>query len=327
MSVKFKKLAIATAVGASLGFAGMAQANNSLLFPYITTSATAYTFVSLFNDPDPLNAGSGGAGFGHDAVGYHFYYGYKAVGAAATAACTHRDFPVDVTEGALLQFEVGYKLDLPTEFGDPVSYGATLRLENNRLPANSEGFLIVTVPAPVAAEVARGEAAVIDTATGLALTYTANSVPNVIGDFSGTGNVEHVTSWYPRNVVTTSWYALPVGTLAQMTPNSGGGIFGRILPNTDADNQGAYGRAENYTSGSVPNNLRCFGTFTVDNLLTAPFNQGGWMSIVSLTSNTANVFTNVAPDDVIADDILLYKRQQTSAVGSSLDMIQPEVAR
>ncbi|MBI1905190.1 MAG: hypothetical protein HYS20_02955, partial [Rhodocyclales bacterium] len=45
MSVKFKKLAVASAVSASLGFAGMAQAEVSLLFPYITTGSTAYTFI------------------------------------------------------------------------------------------------------------------------------------------------------------------------------------------------------------------------------------------------------------------------------------------
>jgi len=337
MSVKFKKLAIATAVGASLGFAGMAQANNSLLFPYITTSASAYTFVSLFDDPDPAGAGSpGGAGYGHSPVTFHLYYGYKALGAAATSNCTHRDFPVEVTRGALLQFEVGYKMDLPTEFGDPVSYGTALRSDNNRLPAESEGFLIVEYsnPGPVAdpftaTAVVRGEAAVIDTNSGLSTTYTPIlGVGNANADFAPEGSPNHVTSWYPRAIVPASWYAIPMGLRSEMTPNAGGGINATIRPVTDSANIGAYGRAEQYTSGSKVNPLRCFGTFDVNKLLTAEFNAGGWMSI-NATAPTYHV-DGVSPDAAVAtvnNNILLYKLQTTNALGASRTFIQRELAR
>jgi hypothetical protein len=332
MSVKFKKLAIATAVGASLGFAGMAQANNSLLFPYITTSATAYTFVSLFDDP--VVGSVAGAGYGHEPIAYHLYYGYKAINAAATSNCLHRDFQVEVTRGALLQFEVGYKLDLPTEFADPVGYGASLRLENNRLPASSEGFLVVQysnvgADAYSGGALVRGEAAVIDTASGLSTTYTPLNVAGAVNpDFSPAGAAEHVTSWYPRAIVPASWYTVPLSLRSEMTPNAGGGINATIRPVTDANNIGAFARAEQYTSGSLTNSLRCFGTFDVDDLLTAPFNQGGWMSVQSAFTTYQNgPAAGVATTGATANASLLYKLQSTGALGGQLSFIQREVAR
>lgn len=342
MSVKFKKLAVASAVSASLGFAGMAQAEVSLLFPYITTGATAYTFISIYHDADRNTVAGNLHPVGappHAARTHHLYYGFKTVGAAATAACTHRDFPVSVTQGALLQFEVGGKLNLVTEFGDPAGYGTQLALANNQIPANSEGFLIVenaTGVADVVDETRRGEAAVIDTATGLATAYAATqSAQTNVNDGAFAAAIpatEYVTSWYPRNIVTTTWYALPTGLRTAMTPNAGGGIRASIHPITNRDNIGAYSRAENYTSGSLQNNLRCFGTFNVDNLLGAPFTTGGWMSVSATAQNAT--FTTVAP--VLAADgagshgdqpFALWKIQNTSAVGSNLTLINASQAR
>lgn len=341
MSVKFKKLAVASAVSASLGFAGMAQAEVSLLFPYITTGATAYTFISIYHDPD-RNALAGNqhpvGAPPHGAINHHLYYGFKAVGAAATSACTHRDFPVAVTRGALLQFEVGGKLNLVTEFGDPAGYGTQLALANNQIPAGSEGFLIVenaTGVVDVVDDTRRGEAAVIDTATGLATAYlaiqTAQTNVNDAALAAAVPTTEYVTSWYPRNVVTTTWYALPTGLRTVMTPNGGGGIRASINPVTNRDNLGAYARAENYTSGSLQNNLRCFGTFNVDNLLGAPFNTGGWMSIAATTQDAAYALPQFFAADAAGNHgnqpFALWKIQNTSAVGSNLTLISPSQPR
>mgnify|MGYP003574343281 CR=1 FL=1 len=341
MSVKFKKLAVASAVSASLGFAGMAQAEVSLLFPYITTGTTAYTFISIYHDADRNTAAGNLHPVGappHAARTHHLYYGFKTVGAAATAACTHRDFPVSVTQGALLQFEVGGKLNLVTEFADPAGYGTQLALANNQLPANSEGFLIVenaTGVADVVDETRRGEAAVIDTATGLATAYPAiQGAQTVVNDglFAAVvPTIEYVTSWYPRNIVTTSWYALPTGARTAMTPNGGGGIRASINPVTNHQNVGAYSRAENYTSGSLQNNLRCFGTFNVDNLLGAPFNTGGWMTVAATAQNATFTTAPVVAADGAGSSgdqpFALWKIQSTSAVGGNLTLISPSQAR
>lgn len=341
MSVKFKKLAVASAVSASLGFAGMAQAEVSLLFPYITTGTTAFTFISIYHDADRNTVAGNLHPVGappHAARVHHLYYGFKAVGANPTTACTHRDFPVQVTQGALLQFEVGGKLNLVTEFGDPAGYGTQLALANNQIPAGNEGFLIVenaTGVADIVDETRRGEAAVIDTATGLATAYAATqSIQTAVNDPNFAAVVaatEYVTSWYPRNIVTTTWYALPTGLRTVMTPNAGGGIRASISPVTNHQNVGAYSRAENYTSGSLQNNLRCFGTFNVDNLLGAPFTTGGWMSVAATLQNAT--FTNAV---VVAADgagssgnqaFALWKIQNTTALGGNLTLINASQAR
>ncbi len=299
MSVKFKKLAIASAVGATLGMAGVAQAETALLFPFVTTSASAFTFITLFQDPDrnqnapiggttPIQGSFPAGAPPHAAYTHNMYYGYKEAGQSATDACKHLDFPVQVTQGALLQFEVGNKYDLPSDFGE-VAYGNQLRAGNNRLPAGAEGFLIVEDGNGLAADVPdsrrHGEAIVIDTASGLALSYTA--IPGGTNaanpDFStAITSPEYVTSWFPRSLVTTTWYAIPLDVRTQMTPNNPGGIFATIYPVTNPANAGAFGRQENYTSGSRVNNLRCFGHFGLDDLLDRPFAEGGWMSIAAI---------------------------------------------
>lgn len=381
MHVKFKKLAVASAVSAALGVAGTAQAENSLLFPYVNTASTAYTFISLWNDP------SNGFPAGlppHAARNYHFYYGTKAIGAAATSACSHLDFPVSVTEGALLQFEVGTRFNLVADFGDPVGYGATINNANNKVAENREGFLIVESTGAVGnMDRVYGEASMVNTATGVSLAYRArdaraavnadwslrrdqdgDTVRVVLADatFSGMqqGHSEYVTSWFPRHIVTTTWYVLPLGTRAAMTPNLGGGINARITPSTNAANPGAFSRGEFYTSGSVPNNLRCFGSFGVDNLLTASFNTGGWMSVIAdqmnatfaatvatgrqvpfqthavsagafeehahVQTTTANTAAYEALATTTRQPVLIEKFQVTSALGSSvttLSAIQP----
>lgn len=341
MSVKFKKLAVASAVSASLGFAGMAQAEVSLLFPYITTGSTAYTFITIFHDADRNTVAGNLHPVGappHAARTHHLYYGFKTVGAAATSGCTHRDFPVAVTQGALLQFEVGGKLNLVTEFGDPAGYGTQLSLANNQIPAGSEGFLVVENAvgiADIVDETRRGEAAVIDTATGLATAYLAiQSAQANVNDGAFAAAVpgtEYVTSWYPRNIVTTSWYALPTGLRTVMTPNGGGGIRASIRPVTNIANVGAYSRAENYTSGSLQNNLRCFGTFNVDNLLGAPFNTGGWMSVAATTQDAVFGLASVVAADGAGNSgnqpFALWKIQSTSAVGGNLTLISPSQVR
>lgn len=337
MSVKFKKLAIASAVGATLGMAGVAQAEVSLLFPFITTGASAYTFITLYQDPDRNFVAGNQHPVGvppHDAYVHNLFYGYKGVNARATDPCVHLDFPVAVTEAALLQFEVGGKFNLISDFGDPAGYGSTLTLENNKVPANSQGFLIVehNAPAGVTADsMRRGEAIVVDTASGLALSYTA--IPTAAGaitnpDFSlvaGAGSSEFVTSWFPKPLITTTWYALPLGARSAMTPNNGGGLNASISPMTNIANVGAYARAENYTSGSRQNNLRCFGSFALTDLLDAPFTMGGWMSIAATAQGAGygNAPAVAADAAGLSGDlpIALWKLQQSNELGSSVTVI------
>lgn len=351
MSVKFKKLAIASAVGATLGMAGVAQAETALLFPYVTTSASAFTFITLYQDPDRnQNAavvvpgqeiqGSFPAGAPpHAAYTHNMYYGYKNAGDSAVDPCKHLDFPVQVTQGALLQFEVGNKYDLPSDFGEP-SYGNQLRAGNNRLPAGAEGFLIVEDGNGLANDVPdsrrHGEAIVIDTASGLALSYTA--IPG--GDHQANANfapagtaTEYVTSWFPRSLVTTTWYAIPLGARMAMTPNNPGGLLATVFPVTNPANAGAFGRQENYTSGSRVNNMRCFGRFGLDDLLDRPFAEGGWMSIAAMSQPDATfpnppVYAAANAGNTGTQEFALWKLQVSGELGigvSTLNAAEPRI--
>lgn len=324
MSIQFKKLAIATAVGASLGTVSMVHAaDSSLLFPYFNTSSAGYTFISIYQDPDVNGAGNAfpSGNPPHAAVEMNLFYGFKPSDAAATDSCSHIDFPVTITEGALLQFEVSGKEDLARDFGDPDSYGAPFRLANRQIPSDQTGFLIAESTA-MGSDVngdakLHGEAAVIDTATGMAVAYNAVEVTdNNNADFSGTGSTSFVTSWYPDAVVNTSWFALPVGTRQEMTPNAGGGITANIAPVTNAANDGAFGRGEEYTSGTKAQELRCWGTFGVNDLVASPDLMGGWMGITSTGTTAAGT-----------DGMMLWKIQDTSATGQATRLVSPALER
>lgn len=338
MSVKFKKLAIASAVGATLGMAGVAQADNSLLFPYINTGATAFTFITVYQDPFAVASGTAPAPSSDFLTRLNLFYGYKAIGADPAAGCIHKDFPVQVSQGAILQWEVAGKYNLPSDFGDV--YGAEFNDQSARVPAGQEGFLIIEYPSlnttpgsgggAIADQHLYGEAIVADTATGLAVAYTALnddtvlSTPGAVADFTTAGYHEHVTSWYPKSLVGTTWYVLPVSNRLAMTPNGGGGIQVQVAPRTYEANIGAYSRNERYFSGVQAKNLTCFGTFGVNELFNDvdPFPMGGWMSVKTLQQSTGAV--PVPPETTTAAfyrNALVWKLQQSGELGAPVFML------
>jgi len=348
MSVKFKKLAIASAVGATLGMAGVAQADNHLLFPYVTTGATSFTFVTMFQDPDNNLLGNGLTGFPvgvppHDAISYNMYYGYKGLTSAATDPCNHRDFSIGITQGALLQFEVGNQFDLPFDFGDPAGYGENLRKAANVLPMNNHGFLIVETTDPTAAAASpvrtHGEAVVVDTASGLALSYTAvptadgATVPSNYG--AAVPTTEYVTSWMPQSLINTSWYVLPTDVRNLMTPNMAGGLRAMVYAVTNPNNPGAFARAEDYASGVQQVNLRCFATVGLDQLFEAgKFGMGGWASVAAATQNdqwsSLPVYAdvNVAASQSGNRSFALWKLQASGELGNgTVTVFHPAEAR
>jgi hypothetical protein len=324
-----KKLAVATAVSTAIGVGGMAQAN-SVFFPFITTAAGSYTFLTVV--PDAI--GSDGDEFSHDTQNLHFYYGYKAVGAAADDACVHRDYVLSVTDNAILQLEVGGNFNLVTQFNDPPGYGVGFL----PVPAGMNGFASVEDGVESGGVSLFGEGVIIDAASGLTTAYSGIQSPDGENpDWTAVGATEFVTSWFPTNIVSTSWYALALGLRSDMTPNAGGGVYLWLRPETDIDsgpspsNYGAFyrdgnGNNELYVSGTTRTRLRCWGTFELEDLLgdkATVVQHGGWMSV-----------GGYAPDDTAllgftttTQPYALWKVQNTSALGRPATVISGQTPR
>ncbi|MFN3188759.1 MAG: SdrD B-like domain-containing protein [Candidatus Paceibacteria bacterium] len=301
-----------------------------LLFPYVRTGTGSFTFVTIIQDPSEAEFPTGAPP--HDTRNHHLFYGYKPLDAAPTDACQHLDFSVSVTQGALLQFEVGQQFDLPAEFGDPAGYGEALANRNNRLPEGSHGFLIVEDSPGMSIrpnERRRGEAAIIDTSTGITVSYPAvrqDDTDPVSGLplYGAMGSTEFVTSWYPRNEVVTTWYVLPLSQRTDMTPNAGGGLRASLHTVTNAANSGAFSRAEQYTSGSRRADLQCFAFVGIDDVLMAPFDSGGWMSL-ALTAQNEDYSNALAISDGLVpsgnQSFELWKFQHIRAFGQPMTTV------
>ncbi len=319
-----KKLAVATAVSTAIGVGGMAQAD-SVFFPFVTTADGAYTFLTVVNDAVSVD----GDEFSHTTQNLHFYYGYKAVDAAADDACNHRDYVLSVTDNAILQVEVGGKLDLITDFNDPAGYGVGFL----PIPAGNQGFASVenedTNNIPLF-----GEGIVIDAASGLNTAYAGvESTVNSNPDWTSIGATEFVTSWYPTDIVSVSWYALALGQRSAMTPNAGGGVYLWVRPETDTtgSNWGSFyrdGRGNNelYVSGTRHTRLRCWGTFALEDLLgdkSTVVKHGGWMSVGGYQAKADSTLAFTTTTQPYA----LWKIQSTNALGTPVTVISGQAPR
>lgn len=359
MNKTLKKNLIAASVGMALAGAvvpamagGIATGN--ILFPYVSAGANAYTFISIVNTGSVLASTD---------WGYHFSYGMKGVAApnyttAGTAAnCEHQDGRARTTPADLMQFELRNRIDLPATFGDatsvPYYYTGT---------TDTHGFLIVNTDHAVASYMGdttiSGEAVVIDTASGMRVAYssanlsttdaanpdyTINNVGIAGGPVvaptqdpfgaAGANATLNVISWYQAPTVTTSWLVAPLGTRSEMTPSGNGGVVASYrLHNLAFDDTGAYDNNEQFHSGSAATPVRCLGVITRTSMLNSgPANNtvnGGWSQLSTLNGDATHAATLAGGTaGAVANKSLVYKIQNTSAIGGSMSFISREAER
>ena len=328
MNKTFKKTLLVAAVAALSASASMAAevGTTNLLFPYVSSGSSAYTFLTV-----------GNGGTTNTATTVHFVYGMKAATAANSTGCEHGDGNGTLTASDVMQFEMSGKVALPTALAN----GDT----NNSFPwtggADKVGFLMLNNQASNGDQL-YGSAVVVDTASGLRMAYSTqgyntDSAANpdyTINNSGAAGGPEplnnvdvtatgltgyssnHVVSWYATPTVTSSWYVIPLGTEAKMSPSSAiGGVVGTYsMVNATADTGGAYDMKEAFSSGGLSTAVTCYGSVTRDlmlqSLALANTAKGGWAGLAS------NV-TTASSGGVNPNHSLVYSVQTTSAINGS----------
>jgi len=173
MQKSFQKSLLAVAAAAALSSTAFAAevGTNKLIFPYISTASTAYSFITLTNRGSGSTNTSSGAANRLVNVPMHFVYGTKAQTAANSAACEHADGDASATANDVMTFEVMDKVNMFTLTGEGVGTVPS-PLTSSYYPlaaANTgrHGFLIVNGNNAPVGTTLYGSAVVIDTATGL----------------------------------------------------------------------------------------------------------------------------------------------------------------
>ncbi len=295
-------VAAALMAGGLVGLGAQPAHADSLLFPYLSTQAGTFSFVTIVND---------GRGEFSTLTGYHFSYGHKANPVANKKGCGHFDGNVVSTPADMMTFEVNGKVSEPG--GALFEGGAAAPVTSSALTlpvANQTAFLVVeplgnaTASESVAVINVAGWAEVIDTAANMTLAYSTqgfgvNSSTNPNFATSGVGTVYQYISWYPTSLVTTSWHVLPLGATSSMTPPGGGGIRVAVSAHHYGIG-GAFDRDEQFWSGTRTSPVRCFGFVTrADLLQPATITQtdgGGWSYLYSDGTTTVTL-PPTDPDD------------------------------
>ncbi|MES2949205.1 MAG: hypothetical protein V4858_11765 [Pseudomonadota bacterium] len=332
MNKTFKKTLLVAAVAALSASASMASetGKTNLMFPYVSSGANAYTFLTISN-----------GGTQSTAATVHFIYGMKATTATNATGCEHGDGNGTLTANDVLQFEMSNKLNLVTALAN----GDT----NNSFPwtggADKAGFLLLNNdgPAPIAGQNSLyGSAVVVDTASGLRLAYStqgfntdSSQAPDYTINNTGvaggpeplngatptatgltTASLNHQLTWYATPTVSTSWFVIPLGTEALMSPSSSvGGVTGSFsMTSSDGATGGAYDMKEAFSSGALSTTVTCYGTITRDLMLqsTALANsaKGGMASL-------ATTVTTASSGGVNANKAMVFQNQSTTAINGS----------
>ena len=303
MKKTFQKTLIAASIGAVLAASSLvANAADNVLFPFVTTKAGAYTFVSLANN-----------GAAPVATSYHFYYMSKPVGSSNSTACNHFDAIGKTTQNDLVQFEIGKKIDMIAAFGDTTSTPIYQPLVGH------EGFLIVAADVLTANLLYHGEATVIDASSGLYYSYSTEGLtapavadPNYSDAAITSAANDKFASWYPASAVNTTYYVVPTGARSLMAAVAGGGLTATLQANTAGiAGGGAYDKNETPFSGTQNPSVTCFGYVKPGDFLqpgtASATSTGGWMN----TNRTAGTSTGY----------LQYKVQDSSALGAKFTTI------
>ena len=314
---------IAAGIAAHAGTPG----TTNLLFPYVTTTAGAFTFISIVQQGGNQTVSRGPSPL-------HFTYATKAIGApnfntsaAPTQAnCTHLDGDAASTPNDLMQFEMSNRVDVPAAFGDTTS--VPKYFPNTAVGSNRQGFLIVnnepgsSYGSDAVYQGARlyGEAHIINTATGLAVGYstddlhTANTVGTAV-DFStangpDAGLPNKVINWFAEPTVLTSFYILPLASENQMA-FLGGASAAYQVSDATTGLSGSYNNNEQFQSSTATAAIQCLGIVSRATLLgdlNADFSaRGGWGNFNRASGSASNS--------------LVYKLETTSALGASTSFI------
>ena len=173
-----------------------------------------------------------------------------------------------------------------------------------------------------------GEARIINTANGMVLGYSTDDLHTTNAgnpDFAAgpdTGLPNKVISWFPEPAVSTSWYALPLGTEQAMAFAGNLAVRYQVQDSTAtqilAGVGGHYNNNEGFQSSTAATGVTCLGTFNRATLL-GPLNSpwsvnGGWGNMVTVNaSNTVTPTPN-----------LLYKVESTNALGGNMTFVTRE---
>ena len=308
MKKTFQKTLIAASVGAVLAAASVAAqaagtpGTTNLLFPYITTKAGAYTFISISNQAGTSTI------INSQAPTLHFTYSTKSVDASANDKCNHTDGDGSTTVNDLMQFEVANKIDLPGIFGDATS--RPKYFPSGAAGLNQQGFLVVNNQSGASYGAASnytnlrlyGDARIVDTASGLVFGYSTDDLhtPDLTPDFrpdfgtaSGPGgnadNDDKVLSWFPVGPVTTQLFVVPLSNETNMSFSSNVRthfrLIGADLKQSDgsirsSDFGGHYDNNERFQSHELFAGVTCFGTISRKDLIGALSDSwslnGGW---------------------------------------------------
>ncbi len=283
MNVSPKPLTIAIAAFAAIATAPSADADSTLLFPYITTSSSTYTFVSLFHSPKPPPHVASGS-----QNGYHNSFRISAQtrpfhsGNGCRSAGGVKEIPINAP-GTLFQWELNNRFNLLADFGDN---HAQINLQ---IPANEHGYMLVeyggefSASRQVTPSRLYGEAIIIDTATGMLSSYNALHVPKAKNtvDFYDYGGSEFVASWLPTQIVGTSWHVLPIGAVYSdyRTLKLSISDFPSRL-SIDPQEGSAYGRnGQPFYFAPVTKTVDCFATFSTGELVPFGAGAGGWLAL------------------------------------------------
>lgn len=339
-------VAVVAVVTASMGLTGPVEADSpvALLFPFITTEAGKFTFITIENNGF---FGSPGGTFS-----YHFTYATKAVPVENRAGCDHFDSEAETTPSDMMIFEVSGKVktDPPSnvlfEGAGPDTSTAVVYPLQNRI-----GFLIVdqsTSPDGPAGLI-YGTAVIVDSASGLTWSYSTNYLnsdifpdPDFSGidghtfivagdDFSPTG--AKVATWYPASLVTTGWYVLPLSSGSVMASAGGGGIrLGLQAFDPVTGSEGAFDLDEQLFSGGRRTPVRCLGIVTRADLLQpgvlATTDGGGWSLIAGVLGPSPLILSPTDPVDPGGvygpEPFTMFKIQSATALGALKTTVHQE---
>lgn len=310
MNKTFQKTLVAAVVASASLMAhagGGTPATDNLLFPFITTKASAQTFLSIVAR-DTTGAVAVGT-----SIPVHITYTTRPT---ASGTCSHYDGDMTMTSNDQMTFEVSNRTDVNALTSDTTSTPV-------QLPANATdrlGFAIVNndgagaygTGAAYANYPLYGEARIIDTATGLYLGYSTNdlhtlsaAVPDFVvatgegPDANTTGPALYVNkllSWFSTSAVDTTWYVLPLGTETAMAFTNTTTITYQVQ-NSNSSAGGHYNNNEVFRSSTATFTAPCLGTVSratlLDPIVATHSVNGGWGTFVRTAGATnALVYSN-----------------------------------
>jgi hypothetical protein len=284
--MKKKTLAAAMSLGMAFG-AAQVQAD-SLLFPFYQTGNGVWTFLTLHTDLASVT---------------HYIWNYDDLTTPATE-CIHEDAFGLMTPLDLVQQTVAHPslsgLDLPAAFGDA-------SVANYSLVSPAEGFMMISDQIPVESTI-RGQAIVFDSNNNLLSAYKGlnNPASTNIGTWNSifTSKSSFDMTWYPINVVTTSWYVLVTGINMDNIFNWAGqatlfNVFGFV-----------FDRDENPRSGNVLKTITCHEVIDRTDIMTA--------AQLTHSVNGGYVWEGVAPNLVTgATGALMTKIESAPGIGTT----------